>query len=128
MPTTWFFKQYPPARSVIENDLRLTFWQAGLVAMWFTCAKETAPFECHGFWSAETFTLEWMPREYLLLKMRAPNKDLLAAFERVLKHKALAAYRRDDTVIVEWRVPNADARLAELQASGVADLERLDGK
>jgi hypothetical protein len=126
MPTTWLFKQYPPARSVIENDLRLTFWHAGLAAMWFTCTKETAPFECQGLWGEEEFSLEWEPKNYLLLKMRAPNKDLLTAFERVLKHKALAAYRRDSTVIVEWRVQNADARLTELQATGVADLERLD--
>lgn len=126
MSTTWFFKQYPPARSVIENDLRLTFWKAGLAAIWFTCTKETAPFECQGLWGEEEFALEWEPQNYLLLKMRAPNKDLLTAFERVLKHKALAAYRRDGTVVVEWRVQNADARFAELKADGVSDLERLD--
>ncbi|MBM3127519.1 MAG: hypothetical protein FJ009_02665 [Chloroflexi bacterium] len=128
MSTTWFFKHYPPARSVIENDLRLTFWKAGLAAMWFTCTKEAAPFECQGLWGEEGFSLEWEPQNYLLLKMRAPNKDLLTAFERVLKHKALAAYRRDSVVIVEWRVKDADARYAELKATGVAELERLDGK
>ncbi len=128
MSTTWFFKNYPPARSVIENDLRLTFWKAGLARMWFTCTKETAPFECQGLWGDEEFYLEWEPKNYLLLKMRAPNKELLTTFERVLKHKALAAYRQDNTVIVEWRVHDAPARFAQLQASGVADLERLDGK
>lgn len=128
MARTWFFKPYPPARFVIENDLRLTFWHAGAGSMWFTCTKETTPFECEGSWGEEKFALEWEPQNYLLLKMRAPNKDLLTTFERVLKHPALAAYRRDGTVIVEWRVQNADARFAELKASGVADLERLDGK
>ena len=127
MSANWFFTQYAPARSVIENDLRLSFWKAGLARMWFTCTKATAPFECLGFWGDEEFSLEWEPQNYLWLKMKAPNQDLLTGFERVLKHKALAAYRNSGgNVIVEWRVPNANARFDELKASGVADLERLD--
>ena len=128
MSARWLFKQYPPSRYVIESDLRMTFWQNGATRMWFTCTRETPPFECQGYWGDETFTLEWEPQKYLLLKMRAPHPDLLTLFERVLRHKALAAYRNGNQVIVEWRVQDADARFAELQASGVAELERLDGK
>lgn len=127
MSANWFFTPYPPTGSVIENNLRLSFWKAGLARMWFTCVKATVPFECLGFWGDEEFSLEWEPKNYLLLKMSAPNRDLLTAFERVLKRKALAAYRADDgKVIVEWRVKNTDARFDELKARGVADLERLD--
>ena len=127
MSANWFFTPYAPARSVIENDLRLTFWKAGLAQMWFTCTKATAPFECLGFWGEAEFSLAWEPKNYLVLKMKVPNQDLLNAFERVLKHKALAAYRNGGgSVVVEWRVKNADARFDELKARGVADLERLD--
>lgn len=122
----WLFQSYPPSRAIIENHLRLAFWHAGVVHMWFTCTKETPPFECQGFWDGEEFTIEWEPKRYLLLKMRAPNQNLLNIFERVLTHKALAAYRNGNQVIVEWRVQGADARFAELQACGVAELERLD--
>jgi hypothetical protein len=129
MTTNWFFTQYAPARSVIENDLRLSFWKAGVARVWFSCAKDTSPFECVGFWGDEEFSLEWEPKNFLALKMKAPNQNVLNAFERVLKHKALAAYRNDaGSVVVEWRVRNASARFDELKASGVADLERLDGK
>jgi len=127
MSANWFFTPYAPARSVIENDLRLSFWEAGLMRMWFTCTKDTPPFECACFWGDEGFSLEWEPKNYLVLKMKAPNQDLLNAFERVLKHKALAAYRNGGgSVVVEWRVKNADARFEQLKARGVADLERLD--
>jgi hypothetical protein len=95
--------------------------------MWFSCVKETAPFECQGEWGDTDFSMEWEPKNYLLLKMKTPNQDLLNAFERVLKHKALAAYKNgNSSVVVEWRVKNADARFQELQASGVGNLERLD--
>jgi hypothetical protein len=127
MSANWFFTQYAPARSVIENDLRLSFWKAGLTRMWFSCTKETAPLECQGLWGDEAFVIEWEPKNYLLLKMKVPNQDLLNAFERVLKHKALAAYRNGGgRVVVEWRAKSVDARFDELKASGVSDLERLD--
>jgi hypothetical protein len=112
---------------MIENDLRLAFWKAGLARVWFSCTKDAPPFECAGFWGDEEFSIAWVPRDYLVLKMDAPNQDLLTAFERALKHKALAAYRNGaGSVVVEWRVKKGDARFHELKASGVADLERLD--
>jgi hypothetical protein len=127
MSNTWFFTQLPPSRYAIENELRLALWHAGFGGMWFTCTKEMPPFECSGFWSNQPFALEWEPRNYLLLKMAAPNQNLLRAFERALKHKPLAAYKNGDgSVVVEWRAQNANARFQELQSSGVADLQRLN--
>lgn len=127
MSTNWFFTPLPLSRSAIENATRLSFWQAGFGRMWFTCTKEEPPFECQGLWHAKEFTVEWEPRKYLLLKMKEPDQDLLRAFERVLKHRALAAYKNGGgNVVVEWRAKNAGARFQELQASGVSALERLD--
>lgn len=127
MNDQWFSANYLPSRSVIENDLRLAFWQAGFKGMWFSCTKATTPFECQGDWSGAAFSMEWEPKNYLLLKMKAPNQDLLAVFERVLAHKALAAYKNiEGSVVVEWRAHNSAARFQELQTGGVAQLERLD--
>jgi hypothetical protein len=126
MSADWFFTNYPASRSVIENDLRLRLWASGFKGMWVSCTKDSAPFECKGNWSSNDFVMEWEPKNYLLIKMKAPNPEVLSVFERALKHKALAAYKNADGVVVEWRVNNADARFQELQASGVAELERLD--
>ncbi len=123
---SWFFTKFPPSRSVIENDVRLSFWKAGYGKMFFVCVQDTAPFACTGEWGDAEFALEWEPQNYVRLKMPAPNQDLLLAFENVLHHKALAAYKENNGVVVEWRAKNADARFAELQAAGVAELERLN--
>jgi hypothetical protein len=123
---SWFFTEFPPARSVIENDIRLAFWKSGYGKMYFVCVKDTAPLECTGEWGDTEFTIEWEPKNYLLLKMSAPNQKLLEAFENVLNHKALAAYKKDGQVMVEWRAKNAEPRFAELQTSGVTELERLN--
>jgi hypothetical protein len=129
MSANWFVTRPSPARSVIENELRLSFWKAGLSAMWFSCTRAIVPFECLGFWDEKEFLIEWEPMNYLFLRMKAPNQDLLLAFERVLGHKALAAYRDGDgTVVVEWRVKDSDVRFDELREKGAPDLERLDGK
>lgn len=125
--SNWFFTEYSPSRSVIENDLRLSFWKAGFGKMFFSCTKDTVPYECRGEWGDIDFNIEWEPKNYLLLKMKAPDQKLLEAFERVLKHKAFAAYKSGNgSIVVEWRARNSNARFQELQTSGVSDLQRLD--
>lgn len=127
MSTSWFFTQFPPSRHGIENELRLAFWKAGYGEMWFSCTKDAPPYECVGHWHNQDFTIEWEPKNYLLLRMKEADDDLLDAFQRMIKHKALAAYKNGGgSVVVEWRVKDADMRLQELQTSGAPELERLD--
>lgn len=126
MSTNWFFNELPPSRHSIENQVRLAFWQAGFGRIYFTCTKDEPPFELEGAWSEKIFSVEWQPKEYLLLKMKEPDEALLDAFQRALRHKPLAAYRNGGgNVVVEWRARDVDARYQELQASGVAQLQRL---
>lgn len=127
MSPSWFFTEFPPSRHGIENELRLSFWKAGFGQMWFSCTQDELPYECQGRWHDKDFAIEWEPKRFLTLKMNEVNDDLLDAFQQMLKHKALAAYRNGGgTVIVEWRVQDADARFRELQTSGATELERLD--
>jgi hypothetical protein len=127
MSASWFLSELPSSRHTIENEIRLSFWESGFKQMWFTCTKDQIPFECAGRWRGNDFTVEFEPKKFLVLKMKEPNQDLLNAFERVLGHHALAAYRTNGNVVVEWRVHDADARLKELQSSGAQELERLNG-
>lgn len=127
MSPHWFFTEFPPSRHGIENELRLAFWKAGYGQMWFSCTKDEPPYECEGHWHDNSFAIEWEPKKFLSLRMKEADDDLLDAFQRVLNHKALAAYRNGDGhVVVEWRVKAADARFQELQTSGAKELERLD--
>ncbi len=127
MSANWFFEHYPPSPSVIENELRLAFWKAGLDEIWFSCTKDTPPYACAGIWHGKQFTQEWDPSTFLLVKMDQPDQALLEAYERLLKHRALAAYRdANGKVVVEWRAKDGAARFQELEASGVRDLERLN--
>ncbi len=126
MSATWFMTPMPPSRFAIENEMRTAFWKAGFGDMWISCTKEEVPYECQGLWEGKQFTLEWEPNTYAVLKMAEPNDDLLKAMERVLKHRALVAYKdAAGTVVVEWRARNVDARMKELESAGVAELERL---
>ena len=127
MSSNWFFTQFPPSRHGIENELRLAFWKAGYGQMWFSCTKDAPPFEVDGHWHDKNFTVEWQPKDILRLQMKEASEELLDVFQRMLKHKALAAYKNEGgNVVVEWRVKDADTRFQELQSSGVSELERLD--
>jgi hypothetical protein len=113
------------SRHAIENELRFAFWRAGFKAVWFSCLKDTAPFQARGMWNEKEFSVEWEPKKFLLVKMSKPDEELRRAFEAVLHHKPLAAYKSDGTVVLEWRVKEGDARFAELQSAGVGELQRF---
>lgn len=126
MTTSWFFMDLPPSRHAIENEMRIAFWNAGFKQMWFTCTQDQSPIECNGRWRGKDFTVEFEPKQSLALKMKEPDQELLNTFERVLGHRAVAAYKNGEgKVVVEWRVKDADARYQELQKSGAKELERL---
>ena len=127
MTPYWFSKQLPASRHGIENAVRLAFWAAGFGDTYFTCTQAESPIKCMGLWhSTEPLDVEWVPKNYFLLHLKQPNQDVLDAFERVLGHKALAAYRDSSgDVVVEWRVSDGSARYAELQQAGAKELERL---
>ena len=127
MTPYWFAKKLPESRHGIENAVRLAFWAAGFGETWFTCTRATPPIQCQGLWASTTpFTCEWVPMDYFILRMKEPNEEMLNAFERVLGHRALAAYR-DATgdVVVEWRARKASERFVELDKAGAKELERL---
>ena len=122
----WFLSDLAPSRHTIENEMRLAFWNTGYKQMWFTCVKDQSPIECNGKWRDKSFSVAFEPKKSLALKMQEPDQELLAAFERVLGHRALAAYRDNGSVVVEWRVKDGDVRYQELQKSSAKELERLN--
>ena len=127
MTPYWFAKKLPASRHGIENAIRLAFWAQGFGNTYFTCVNPEPPVRCAGLWeSSIPLDVEWVPNEYFKLTLPEPDKDVLEAFERVLKHHATAAYRNDkNEVAIEWRVKNPEERFGELEKSGVKDLERL---
>lgn len=127
MTPYWFAKQLPSSRFGIENAIRLAFWAHGFGDSYFTCVQPERPIRCTGLWkSTVPLEIEWIPLDYFKLKMQEPNQEVLEAFERVLGHRALVAYRdAQGGVVVEWRAGATDTRWLELEKSGVKDLERL---
>ncbi len=127
MTPYWFAKQLPPSRHGIENAVRLAFWAAGFGDTYVTCVQAEPPIKCTGTWrSTHPFTIEWVPMDYFIIRLREPDNDAFDAFERVLGHRATVAYRdTNEDVVIEWRVRDAGTRYAELEQAGVKDLEKL---
>ncbi len=123
----WFGLKLPASRHGIENAVRLALWANGFGDSYITCIDPEPPVKCEGLWrSTEPFSIEWVPMDYFLLKLKEPNREVLQAFERALQHRALAAYRDPSgTVVVEWRAREPEARWQELEQSKPQDLEKL---
>ena len=124
--TSWFFANVPASRYAIENQVRWGFWRAGFGQVYLTCTKDQAPYTLEGRWGNKRFAIEWEPKNFLLLKLPSADDAVLQMCQRALGHKALAAYKTDAGVVVEWRGKDFDARYKELQTSGVQELQRLD--
>ena len=59
-------------------------------------------------------------RQYFLVTMKEPNKDVLEGIVAVFWGHRVAAYRNEEgDVAVEWRARNPDARWSESEKSGV---------
>ena len=127
MTPYWFSKKLPASRHGVENALRLAFWAQGFGESYFTCVNPEPPVKCVGLWRSNIpLNVEWLYGDYFIVTMQEPNKEILEAFERVLGHRATAAYRNaQGEVVIEWRAKNAEDRWNELSASGVQELERL---
>ncbi|MBI4674662.1 MAG: hypothetical protein HY741_23705 [Chloroflexi bacterium] len=127
MTPYWFSKKLPASRHGVENAIRLAFWAHGFGDSYFTCVHPEAPVRCAGLWKSNfSLDVEWVPSDYFTVTMSEPNKEALEAFERVLGHRALAAYRNDKgQIVVEWRARNPEDRWNALSNSGITELERL---
>lgn len=124
--SSWFFTSVPASRYAVENQVRWGFWRVGYGQVYVICTKDQAPYLLEGQAGNTPFEIEWEPKNCLLLKLKSADSQVLQMFQRALGHKALAAYKTDAGVVVEWRAKDVDARFKELQASGVQELQRLD--
>lgn len=127
MTPYWFTKRLPASRHGIENALRLAFWAAGFGETYFTCVQAEPPVKCAGTWrTTHPLSVEWVPLDYFVLRMKEVDQDAFDAFERVLGHRASVAFHDENgDVVVEWRTRDAEARYRELEQAGARSLEKL---
>jgi hypothetical protein len=109
----WFYTDEPNSRFVIQEHLRQEYWRIGPAQMWIEATQTTPPYKAVGYWHDLNFELEWMPREYALLRLNRKEPELTRATTLQLGFKPTREYEEGGRHIVEWRMqgglPSASA-------------------
>jgi hypothetical protein len=115
---TWFYRVPEPQAFMITERLNGTFWQARLVEVYWRCVKADAPYKAEGYYGDQLLEIEWVPGQWLLLRMPAglDTKNLIQTFNRVLARKATLTYGdQHGTQIFEWHIDGGKTRWKEIQ-------------
>lgn len=108
----------------ITEHIRQSFWRYGLGTAWFKATRASAPYAAEARWNDLRFSFEWVPQQYLILRLPHAEKTVENAFSLVLGFKPLFRYSDGDDNVVEWRVADRAARWNELVERGQANLAR----
>lgn len=100
----WFYTDEPNSKFVIQEHLRQEYWRVGPAQMWIEATQATPPFKAVGYWHDLNFELEWMPRDYVLLRLDRPEPELNRATTLQLGFKPAREYDEVGKHIVEWRL------------------------
>lgn len=121
----WF--ETPPGTNLfdITEHLRQSFWRYGLGTAWFTATRAESPYQAEARWTDMIFHMEWVPTQYVLLRMPRDEQTVSDAFSVVLGFKPTFRYTDGDDTVIEWRRVNRAARWNELVVAGQADLARV---
>ncbi len=108
----------------ITEHIRQSFWRYGLGTAWFKATRAEPPYTAEGRWDDLTFHFEWLPQQYLILRLPEAEKTVEDAFNLVLGFKPVFRYSDGDDLVIEWRRTGRAARWNELVQRGQPDLTR----
>lgn len=109
----------------IGEHLRQSFWRYGLGTAWFTATRAESPYAAEFRWSNAVYRMEWIPREYVLLRMPRDEKAVIDAFCVVLGFKPIFRYTDGDDTVIEWRRVDRAARWNHLVEQQQPNLSRV---
>jgi hypothetical protein len=62
----------------ITEHIRQSFWRYGLGTAWFKATRATAPYAAEARWNDLHFQFEWVPQQYLILRLPHAEKTCWA--------------------------------------------------
>ena len=98
----------------IGEHIRLSFWRYGLGTAWFKATSAVPPYMAEARWNDISFHFEWVPQQYLILRLPHAEKTVEDAFGLVLGFKPVFRYSDGNETVVEWRKADRAARWNEL--------------
>lgn len=99
----WFFQpQVPNSPYIMQEQLRQELWRVGPSTAWVDVTRADVPHLAVGYWHDLNFELEWVPRDYVILRANQYSKDLVRALSLQLGFRPHSETEPDGRSVVEW--------------------------
>jgi hypothetical protein len=105
----WFYMDEPNSKFVIQEHLRREYWRVGPSQLWIEATQATLPYRAVGYWHDLSFDMEWVPRDYIILRSNQRTPELVRATTLQLGFKPTREYEEGGRFVVEWRIRGSAA-------------------
>ena len=97
--------------------MRHDFWDKRFYDVWFTLARSEPPYLVNGLWHQQKFEVEFVPRQYVIVRAAKEIEWLREAFSRTLGLEPSFQYQEASggKFVMEWRMADREARWQALQ-------------
>ncbi len=113
---TWFYNEPEHRPYYLEERVNQNLWASRFGSIYLDCVRAEPPFRMEGVWNGITVSIEWVPKDWFVLRSSQENRTLLGGFAQVLQFPPSFSYIDDNgEFVAEWRRANAEKRLQEIR-------------
>ncbi len=113
---TWFYNEPEHRPYYLEERVNQNLWASRFGSIYLDCVRAEPPFLMEGVWNGITVSIEWVPKDWFILRSSKEDRTLITGFAQVLQFPPSFSYTDDDGgFVAEWRRTNADKRIQEIR-------------
>jgi len=113
---TWFYNTPENNAYLIGERIRTSLWDARFGDIWLETARSEAPYLMRGTLQNTDVELEWMPKQWCILRTKPAHSLLYGGVKNILGFDAVFKYETPNGFTAwEWRLGNAKERWQAIQ-------------
>lgn len=115
----WFYSTPEPRPYYIEERVNHTLWNNRLQSVWMSCTQAENPIKLEGNMNGMPMFMEFVPGQYLTLKMGEERKEIVGTMRQILLGlKPTFTYQDTEGLfVVEFHTDGGEARWKEIQGN-----------
>ncbi len=113
---TWFYNEPEHRPYYLEERVNQNLWASRFGSIYLDCVRAEPPFRMEGTWNGMAVSIEWVPKDWFILRSSKEDRTLLTGFAQVLQFPPSFSYTDENgSFVAEWRRANAEKWLLEIK-------------
>src|SRR5512133_2991527 len=93
---TWFYNEPEHRPYYLEERVNQNLWASRFGSIYLDCVRAEPPFRMEGVWNGITVSIEWVPKDWFILRSSKEDRTLLTGFAQVLQFPPSFSYADDN--------------------------------